>query len=293
MRLSRAGAYRAAGPDARPWLFGIANNLLRGHARREAAMYRAYARTGSTRRARRRRIRARLRRGRGRVLARALAKMRTEHREALLLYAVAELSYEEVATALDVPVGTVKGWLTAAARRDPASRRGGIVPDALERRRIMSDIDDLLRSFAPRRRGPPRAPTSASSHARAALLRRRPANARSASSRRPPPDARAWRLGGGAGRRSRLRRECVVAVLSSRERLGRAVAARARRGGDRVAGPDRRAVDDHALDDDGSGAVNPHRTINMRQWTLAGAGRAGNPHLISEGPFDKPPTDED
>ncbi|MEY2440910.1 MAG: hypothetical protein QOJ46_336 [bacterium] len=44
----------------------------------------------------------------------------------------------------------------------------------------------------------------------------------------------------------------------------------------------------------GSGAVNPHRTIKMRQWTLAGEGRATQFRiLISEGPLDKPPTDED
>jgi hypothetical protein len=43
-----------------------------------------------------------------------------------------------------------------------------------------------------------------------------------------------------------------------------------------------------------TGAINPHRTINMRQWTLAGAGSAMQFRiLISEGPLDKPPTDED
>ncbi|MEY2440909.1 MAG: hypothetical protein QOJ46_335 [bacterium] len=110
----RAGAYRPTGPDARPWLFGIANNLLRGQARREAAMYRAYARTGVDPAVASVEESARIDDGHGRVLARALAKMRPEHREALLLYAVAELSYEEVACALEVPVGTVKGWLSRA-----------------------------------------------------------------------------------------------------------------------------------------------------------------------------------
>ena len=110
----RAGSYRAAGPDARPWLFGIANNLLRGHARREAAMYRAYARTGVDPACAPAEETARIDDGHGRVLARALSQMRAEHRDALLLYAVAELSYEEVATAMEVPVGTVKGWLHRA-----------------------------------------------------------------------------------------------------------------------------------------------------------------------------------
>ncbi len=43
-----------------------------------------------------------------------------------------------------------------------------------------------------------------------------------------------------------------------------------------------------------TGAINPNRTIHMQQWTLAGAGRAVQFRiLISEGPLDKPPTDED
>ncbi|MEY2513136.1 MAG: hypothetical protein QOJ89_494, partial [bacterium] len=43
-----------------------------------------------------------------------------------------------------------------------------------------------------------------------------------------------------------------------------------------------------------SGVVNPHRTIRMRQWTLAGAARAMQMRiLISEGPLARPSTDED
>jgi RNA polymerase sigma-70 factor (ECF subfamily) len=129
----RAATYRPSGPDARPWLFGIANNLLRGQARREAAMYRAYARTGVDPAAASAEESAHVDDGRARVLARALSKMRAEHREALLLYAVAELSYEEVAAALEVPVGTVKGWLSRA--RAVATRRlaaAGIVAETLE-----------------------------------------------------------------------------------------------------------------------------------------------------------------
>jgi RNA polymerase sigma-70 factor (ECF subfamily) len=109
----RAGAYEAIGPDARPWLLGIATNLLRGHARREAAMYRAYARTGVDPVAFSDEY-AYGEDGLGRVLAGALAQMRVEHRDVLLLYALAELSYEEIAHALQVPVGTVKGWLHRA-----------------------------------------------------------------------------------------------------------------------------------------------------------------------------------
>ena len=40
--------------------------------------------------------------------------MRPRERDALLLYAIADLSYGEIATALDVPVGTVRTWLHRA-----------------------------------------------------------------------------------------------------------------------------------------------------------------------------------
>ena len=57
-------------------------------------------------------------------LAGALAAMRPRERDALLLYALADLSYEEVALALDVPVGTVRTWLhraRATAQRELAA----------------------------------------------------------------------------------------------------------------------------------------------------------------------------
>ena len=50
--------------------------------------------------------------------------MRPRERDALLLYALADLSYEEVALALDVPVGTVGTWLhraRATAQRELAA----------------------------------------------------------------------------------------------------------------------------------------------------------------------------
>ena len=43
----RRGAYRAEGADARPWLYGIAHNLLRNHQRQEQRRLAAYARHGA------------------------------------------------------------------------------------------------------------------------------------------------------------------------------------------------------------------------------------------------------
>jgi RNA polymerase sigma-70 factor (ECF subfamily) len=106
------------GDSALPWLYGIATNLLRRRFRTERRQLRAYARCrvdrgvvyedegeahadGSPRDAR---------------LASALAAMRPRERDALLLYALCELSYDEIALALDVPVGTVRTWLHRARR---------------------------------------------------------------------------------------------------------------------------------------------------------------------------------
>jgi RNA polymerase sigma-70 factor (ECF subfamily) len=47
-------------------------------------------------------------------LALALAALRTEEREVLLLYAWAELSYDEIATVTGAPVGTVRSRLARA-----------------------------------------------------------------------------------------------------------------------------------------------------------------------------------
>jgi RNA polymerase sigma-70 factor (ECF subfamily) len=97
----------------RPWLYGIAANLLRHHWRAERRMLRAYARTGVDPvvedldavviRADAHALR--------RDLAQALASLRPADREILLLHAWAELSDSEIATALSLPVGTVKSRL--------------------------------------------------------------------------------------------------------------------------------------------------------------------------------------
>jgi RNA polymerase sigma-70 factor (ECF subfamily) len=50
-------------------------------------------------------------------LAGALAQLNGEDRDALLLYALVDLSYEEVAFALEVPIGTVRSRLARARRQ--------------------------------------------------------------------------------------------------------------------------------------------------------------------------------
>jgi RNA polymerase sigma factor (sigma-70 family) len=124
LAFERRATCRAEG-SALPWLYGIATNLLRRRRRAEQRQLRAYARTGVDRWA------SYDEAGTGggdAALARALAAMRPRERDALLLYALAELTYEEIAFALEVPVGTVRTWLhraRATARRELAAEPDG------------------------------------------------------------------------------------------------------------------------------------------------------------------------
>lgn len=112
-------AYDRAYPNARPWLFGIATNLLRRERRQELRRLRAYAKTGldplldpfEG-------LESRLDASRnGPVLAVALGRVSTEERDVLLLHAWADLSYAEIARTLGVPIGTVRSRLARARGR--------------------------------------------------------------------------------------------------------------------------------------------------------------------------------
>ena len=91
--------YDRTRPDARPWLYGIAANLLRRHHRTEERRLRAYARAAAPDADARAfdgveaRLDAAATRG---ALASALASLGPGERDVLLLYAWAELSYAEV-----------------------------------------------------------------------------------------------------------------------------------------------------------------------------------------------------
>ncbi|MFC7531584.1 RNA polymerase sigma factor [Actinoplanes sp. GCM10030250] len=114
---SRIGGYDTGRPDAAPWLYGIASNLIARHGRAESRRYRALARmapdetVGAHDDAVAVRLDAVTERGR---LAAALAKLSGGERDALLLVAWAGLSQLEVAAALDVAAGTVRSRLHRA-----------------------------------------------------------------------------------------------------------------------------------------------------------------------------------
>lgn len=102
--------------DAGPWLLGIATNLIRRHARSETRMLRALAERGVDPAAP-----EITPRGMDRQVAAALAGLRRQYRDVLFLHAVAGLSHDEIATALDVPVGTARGWLSRACTQAAAA----------------------------------------------------------------------------------------------------------------------------------------------------------------------------
>lgn len=103
--------------DARPWLFGIATKLLSGQRRKERRLLRALARSAEASHVPDQvdeiasRVDACASAGR---VAAALASLASRDRDALLLFACEELSYEEISTALGIPVGTVRSRLHRA-----------------------------------------------------------------------------------------------------------------------------------------------------------------------------------
>jgi RNA polymerase sigma factor (sigma-70 family) len=121
----RRAAYRPEHVEVRPWLLGIATNVVHGHLRTERRRYRALARasaeppsSGPGPEDSHDRLAAQALRG---PLAAALASLEPRDRDVLLLFAWGQLSYEEIAAALDVPIGTVRSRLNRARRQTRAA----------------------------------------------------------------------------------------------------------------------------------------------------------------------------
>lgn len=107
--------------DARPWLYGIATNLIGQHRRDEVRRYRLArlpALADPTQDCPADRVAAGVTaQGARAPLAAALASLSVADRDVLLLIAWEQLTYEEVAAALRVPVGTVRSRLNRARRK--------------------------------------------------------------------------------------------------------------------------------------------------------------------------------
>lgn len=111
--------YDAQHPTALPWLFGIASNLIADQRRAESKRLKALERLASV--STRDQAMASEDVYLGTTLSpelyRAVRKLATGDRDALLLLAWGELSYDETAQALGIPVGTVRSRIARARKQ--------------------------------------------------------------------------------------------------------------------------------------------------------------------------------
>lgn len=124
---SHRGRYRDDLGTARPWLLGIATNLMRaasrGDQRVASIVERLSAEAPTTA------VRGSAAAEDDGRLTTALARLQPDQREALLLHALGELTYAEIASALEIPVGTVRSRISRAcaalrAELDPPAAAG-------------------------------------------------------------------------------------------------------------------------------------------------------------------------
>ena len=127
------GRYDPARHDARPWLYGIAGNLIRRHHRDEVRQLRALARTGVdpavesfTDQADARLAAS----AASRTVAAAIAELDADQRDVLLLITWAGLTYDQGAEALGIPEGTARSRMNRARTRLRAAL-GGIDPTSI------------------------------------------------------------------------------------------------------------------------------------------------------------------
>jgi RNA polymerase sigma factor (sigma-70 family) len=113
----RRSRYDAGNLDARAWLLGIATNLIRHHWRAERRWLGACERVSRGIPQDQQDANAPAGAGLDQNLVASLRSLPRRDRETLLLLAWAELSYEEIAAALGVPLGTVRSRINRARRR--------------------------------------------------------------------------------------------------------------------------------------------------------------------------------
>lgn len=110
--------YDRSRPDARPWLYGIASNLsaraFRSRTRAEAAAARLAGRPEEPTDPQATRTDQLDAEATWPDLAIALDKLPDDTRDTLLLHVWEDLTYEEIAVAMDVPIGTVRSRIHRA-----------------------------------------------------------------------------------------------------------------------------------------------------------------------------------
>jgi RNA polymerase sigma-70 factor (ECF subfamily) len=119
--LNRRASFDSELGDVRPWLFGIASNLLRNHRRSELRRLDALSRLGSSDRPisalddeAMQQVDAA---GVAEIAARALAKLDDDARDLVILVAGTDLSLNQVAAALGISTGALRTRLWRARRQ--------------------------------------------------------------------------------------------------------------------------------------------------------------------------------
>ena len=121
-------SYDLGRPDARPWLFGILTRRLADRVSSERAYHRGLAIAERAVDDPADRVAARVSADVANVpVLTALGRLSRGERDVLLLIAWGQLSYDEVATALKVPLGTVRSRLSRARQKVRAAL-GGVNP---------------------------------------------------------------------------------------------------------------------------------------------------------------------
>lgn len=108
---TRRTTFRTSAGSARPWLLGIATNLLMNERRAEQRSLQAVARLEALAVPPVAELAEHVL---DREIAGALAELDPDQRDVLLLFAWGELSYGEIASALAIPVGTVRSRMSRA-----------------------------------------------------------------------------------------------------------------------------------------------------------------------------------
>ena len=116
--------------DVRAWMFGILHNLFIDRVRSQRSTPEDAAGDDLPDQPERAMQTDRLE---VRDLDRALHRLPAEQREVLLLVAVEELSYQQVAIVVGVPIGTVMSRLSRARERLRGELQGGVMPARIQR----------------------------------------------------------------------------------------------------------------------------------------------------------------
>ncbi len=112
---TRRASFDGSSPSARAWLFGIATNLLRHHYRDERVHLGALARLPIDPNVDDIADPQRLDAERARpALIEALGSLSEGDRDAFVLLSLAQLSYPEIADALEIPIGTIRSRIHRA-----------------------------------------------------------------------------------------------------------------------------------------------------------------------------------